>query len=197
MPKLPAMRRPEDNPDFAWIMLSDAVHWVAYRTARAAETLEDILADPYWPGDIDEAEWVGHPDDVRAALAAGRLTAWGQRDYASAHEPIPPVHWSTLPVSMFQMSIGYDPYIAIRLNRKDVQKLWPPVQKDVVRAGRPAGFDWVTIRHWAENEPKSQSQNSVTEVLRALCEQHGRAVPSASRMKEKLNEWGWPILAGP
>lgn len=196
MPKIPATRRHEDNPDFAWIMLSDAVYWVAYRTDRVAVPLEDILADPYLPGDIDEAEWLGHPDDVRAALAAGELTAWGQRDYASAHEPISAVHWSTLPVSMFRMSIGFDPYIAIRLNRREVQKLWPPVRSDAARAGRPASYDWDAIRRWAENEPSSQSQNSVTEVLRALCEQHGIAAPSASRMKEKLKEWGWPILAG-
>lgn len=195
MPKVPSIPRPEDDPSFPWMRLAQAVFWAVHRIEPARQSLVEILSDPYFPGDPDQGDVPGKPEDVRAALASGKLTAWGQRGYSDPHEPIPAIDWASRIVSMIDNSMAYEPYLAIRVSRADVLKLWPPQSASVARAGRPADFDWDKIRSWAVSEPKNQSQNSVTEVLRALCEQAGQPVPSPSRMKEKLKEWGWPTLA--
>lgn len=196
MPKVPNVKRPEDDGSFPWMRLGQAVYWAMYRRDLPSRSLAEVLADPDIPGDDDEMDLIASPDEVRLALAGGKLAAWGQVSFTDPPELIPAVAWASRPVSPFDNRLAYLPYEVIRVDRHEVLKLWPSGEQAATRGGRPDEFDWEAIRSWAADEPKAQSQNKVAEVLRALCVERGRAVPSLSRMKEKLKIWGWPNLAG-
>ncbi len=184
--------------------LSDAVYWAAYRTHRVIEPMHEILTNPYIPGDIDEAQWIARPEDVRSALAIGKLIAWGQRDYSTPHEVIPAIEWSTRPVSMIRINTSNEPYIVVRVSRVEVLKLWPAPQiasrvSQTNRGGRPTEIDWSHVREQAEQISSARPDIGLGSLAATIAYdlppgKNGK--PRDSRgIEKRLKSWGFGTSA--
>ena len=184
MPRIPPSKPPEESSVYPWMLLHQAVRWALWRGNEPAS------------GDHGDYDGVDPPlhvglEDVRAVLAAGKLQAWGQMGFGlrDEHELIEPVFWTTRIVSWSRPG-PTDRYVAIRVSRAEVMKLWPP-PTPAASIGRPELYAWARIKVLADQElSRGLSRTKVAEVLRSrIPVELGGGSPSLSALKEKLREW--------
>lgn len=190
--KVPAAKKIESATSMT---LSEAVRWAFFRGDLPPSCYVDGVFMPFGgDGHSEEARLVSQ-DDVRAALASGKIKSWGQRGYAEP-EPIPPEFWEEHfgnPITSIEGMIGA--FRVILVNRSDVMREWP--RRGAVRRGRPREIDWDAMEKLARaavvNRPDI-SRHALAESLIADyrdCVDSTRTV-NLRTVEKKLVSWGLP-----
>lgn len=128
--RVPSRDKP-DLSDDPWITLAEAVRWAAWRGRPEPIYGSQEFADGTWVdhGDMEEQDrqvYARGAEEVRKALAAGRLDAWAQTGY---DEPVqlPKARWSGQVLGMVVSWVGYyHPFDRIIVERDRVEQLWLP-----------------------------------------------------------------------
>lgn len=118
-----------DLSDDPWITLAEAVRWAAWRGEPEPMYGSQEFEDGTWVshGDMEEEDrlvYARGAEEVRKALAAGRLDAWAQTGY---DEPIqlPKARWSGQVLGAVVSWVEYyHPFDRIIVERDRVEQLW-------------------------------------------------------------------------
>lgn len=119
-----------DLSDDPWITLAEAVRWAAWRGNPEPQYGSHEFENGTWVslGDMDEQDrqvYAHGAEEVRKALAAGRLDAWAQSGY---DEPVhlPRARWSGQILGTVVSWVEYyHPYDRIIVEHSVVVQLWP------------------------------------------------------------------------
>jgi hypothetical protein len=192
--------QPESCLDDGWMHLHEVVWWVAWRGGRPEPKFGSVeFADGTWLdyGSIEEADQrkVNEAaDEVRAALATGRLNAWAQRGH-EAEFSVEPAHWARAfgnVVSRVRIRFE-DEFDRVLVRRSIVMRLSPSVPR---RAGRRTEHDWDALIALADAALRKHPNISRNALARSLVAEYRERVnskaPDESTIRKKLRAWDLP-----
>jgi hypothetical protein len=180
--------------------LAMAAAWVKFRKRDVVEKFDGPSPESWRAYNMYPTMWDFKPVDasltLQSALISGKLEAFGHRSAPGASvEMIPSLEWETLtfdPPAAYRRladNVKDEPWINIRVEGSDVQKLW---RSPTDTEGRTR-FDWTVIKEIYEtliqNNPDMSQNEIISEAQLEFQNRFSKEPPSRTSLQNKIKTW--------
>ena len=180
--------------------LAMAAAWVKFRKREIVEKFDGSSAESWAAYNMYPTMWDAKPVDasltLQSALTSGRLKASGLRSAPrEGMETIPSLEWETLildPPAAYRRlpnNVKEEPWINIRLEGSDVQKMW----RGRTEIDGRTRYDWTAIKGIYKKlikENPGMSQNEiVNEVQQEFQDRFSKDPPARTSIQNKIKTW--------
>jgi hypothetical protein len=174
--------------------------WVKFRKREIVEKFDGPSPESWSAYNIYVSMWDAKPVEssltLQSALISGNLKASGHRNVAGATmETIPALEWETLTLSVpsayrrLPSSQKDEPWLNIRVEGSDVQKLWRAPSDTEGRTR----YDWATVKKIYEtviqDNPDMSKNEIIEEVQQDFQDRFSKEPPSRTSIQNKIKTW--------